>query len=105
MSKSEKKNKLKCKNNLKATYGITLITLVITIILLIILSGVMISIGLGENGLFSKAKEARDKYLGASEKEKEELNELYQELEIEDLLENTKENRQHIGKQVALKEG
>ena len=105
MSKSEKKNKLKCKNNLKATYGITLITLVITIILLIILSGVMISIGLGGDALFSTAKEARDKYLGASEKEKKELNELYQELEIEDLPENTKENPQHIGKQVALKEG
>ena len=39
--------------------GITLITLVITIIILIILAGVSINLVLGENGILSKAKEAK----------------------------------------------
>ena len=70
--------------------GITLITLVITIVLLIILSGIMINIGLGENGLFARAKEARSKYLMAEKEEEKTLNELYKELGIQgDLPENT----------------
>lgn len=40
--------------------GITLISLVITIILLIILAGIVISLGLGENGIFNKAKYAKE---------------------------------------------
>ena len=70
--------------------GITLISLVITIVLLIILAGIMINIGLGENGLFTRAKEARNKYLTAEKEEEKMLNELYKELGIEeDLPENT----------------
>ena len=72
--------------------GITLITLVITIVLLIILAGIMINIGLGENGLFTRAKEARDKYLLAEKEEEKLLNELYKQLGIEEELpENTKD--------------
>ena len=40
--------------------GITLISLVITIIILIILAGISISLVLGENGLFNKAKQAKE---------------------------------------------
>ena len=70
--------------------GITLISLVITIVLLIILAGVMINIGLGENGLFTRAKEARNKYLTAERQEEIALNELYKQLGIEEELpENT----------------
>ena len=75
----------------KGFKGITLISLVITIILLIILAGITINIGLGENGLFTRAKEAKNKYLTAEREEKEELNELYKGLGIEEELpENTK---------------
>lgn len=42
--------------------GITLIALVITIIILIILAGVAINLSLGENGLFNKAKYAKEQY-------------------------------------------
>ena len=42
--------------------GITLIALVITIIILIILAGVSLSLALGQNGIFTKSKEAVDKY-------------------------------------------
>lgn len=41
--------------------GITLISLVVTIIVLIILSGVSISMLIGENGVITKAKEAKSK--------------------------------------------
>ncbi len=40
--------------------GITLISLVITIIILIMLAGISISLVLGENGLFNKAKQAKE---------------------------------------------
>lgn len=45
---------------MKKQNGITLIALVITIIILIILAGVAINLGLGENGLVNRAKVARD---------------------------------------------
>lgn len=92
-------------NKIKSTKGITLISLVITIIILIILAGVVINLSLGENGLFGRAKEARDKYLASAEDEQRELDELYKQLGIENLPENTKENPQEIGKEVALKDG
>lgn len=41
--------------------GITLITLVITIIILLILASVAINLFVNDNGLFSKAKEAKFK--------------------------------------------
>ena len=69
----------KSKRNINKIDGITLITLVITIVLLIILAGIMINIGLGENGLFTRAKEARDKYLVAEKGEEQILNELYKQ--------------------------
>lgn len=53
--------------------GITLIALVITIIILIILAGVSINILLGENGIITKAKEA---------KEIAKLGEIIEELEL-----------------------
>ena len=42
--------------------GITLISLLITIIILIILAGIGINLSLGENGLFNKAKQAKQYY-------------------------------------------
>lgn len=75
---------------LASTRAITLITLVITIILLIILAGIVINISIGENGLFKRAKDARNKYLTAEQEEQKALNELYDMLGIEENLpENT----------------
>ena len=56
--------------------GITLISLVITIIILIILASVSISLILGENGLFSKAREATEMFSEAQKEEEEALAEL-----------------------------
>ena len=46
----------------KRQKGITLIALVITIIVLLILAGVSIATLTGENGIFSKSQEAKEKY-------------------------------------------
>ncbi len=58
---------------LKGQKGITLITLVVTIVILIILAGVAISLTLSENGLFNKAKKARDDYMTAANSEHDQL--------------------------------
>jgi len=76
---------------MKSVKGITLIALVITVIILIILAGVAINLTIGENGIFSKAKYARDKYLNEESLEQQQLNELYAYLGAEDLPENTKD--------------
>ncbi len=49
--------------------GITLIALVVTIVILLILSGVTLNIALSDGGLFSKTKEAAKKYQTESERE------------------------------------
>ena len=53
--------------------AITLIALVITIIVLIILTGVAINLAFGQNGLVAKAKQASENYRIAKEKEELEL--------------------------------
>ena len=53
--------------------GITLIALVVTIIVLIILAGVSINLVLGDNGILTKAKEAKEESNEAQIKEKMQL--------------------------------
>ena len=53
--------------------GITLVALVVTIIILLILSGIAISNLLGENGLINQAKLGKEKYAISAAKEKLEL--------------------------------
>ena len=48
----------KLTEKLKKQYGITLIALIVTIIVLLILAGVVISTLTGENGMITKAVEA-----------------------------------------------
>ncbi len=60
-------------NNLYKNKGITLIALVITIIILLILAGITIGALTGDNGLFTKAKEATNKYNESQIKEEIEL--------------------------------
>ena len=50
--------------------GITLIALIVTIILLLILSGVVINLALGEHGIIGMAKQAGEEYKIASIKER-----------------------------------
>ena len=57
MKSKEQKNQ---KYKVRKFEGITLISLVITIIILIIIAGIAINLTLGENGLFNKAKYAKE---------------------------------------------
>lgn len=62
---SKKENNICLKNNIirniDRTKGITLIALVITIILILILAGVIITTLTGENGLINKTISAKEK--------------------------------------------
>lgn len=60
----------KMKMNQKNETGITLIALIITVIILIILAGVLINLTLGNNGIFTRAKEAKEKYAEQQVREK-----------------------------------
>ena len=61
--------------------AITLVTLVVTIVVLVILAGVSIITLVGDNGIITKAKQARENIIYAGQEEQEQLNQLYWELE------------------------
>lgn len=67
------KTKLKKKEIIRKERGITLVSLVITIIILLILAGVALSFILGENGLIEKSKNGVSKYKEAAENETTQL--------------------------------
>ena len=69
------------KRILRKGKGITLIALVVTIIVLIILAGVSISLVLGENGIVTIAKRAKENTELAKVEEETRLNELAKQLE------------------------
>lgn len=58
---------------LEGKRGITLIALVITVIILLILAGIVISLAIGENGIIKKAGQAGEEYKLASIRENVEL--------------------------------
>ena len=60
----------------KEKNGITLIALVVTIVVLLILAGISINMTLGNNGIISKAKEARNAMTNATTSDNEFLNSL-----------------------------
>lgn len=59
---------------MKGQKGITLIALVITIIILLILAAISIATLTGENGLFNRAKQAKNNTLDAQNAENIALN-------------------------------
>ena len=68
---------------MKKQLGITLIALVVTITILIILAGVSINTLIGDNGIITKAKQARENIIYAGQEEQEQLNQLYWEMDQE----------------------
>ena len=58
---------------MKNQSGITLVALVVTIVVLLILAGVSINLVLGENGLITQAKEAREQTKSAEVNEKSQM--------------------------------
>ncbi len=61
--------------------GITLIALVVTIIILLILAGVTLNMAISGDGLFSKARNAADKYKKAQEDEGELIDDITRDME------------------------
>ena len=74
-----KKKRKSLKIILRRENGITLITLVITIIILLILASVTLNVVLGEGGLIEKAKIAKNMTEESARKQQEELNNLMEE--------------------------
>ena len=70
------------KIRIKSEKGITLISLIITIIILLILAGVTIGT-LSRTGIFSKAANSKDRYVNAQQKENGLLNETMEIIEDE----------------------
>ena len=68
---------------MKKQKGITLVSLVVTIIILIILAGVSINLTLGKNGIITIAKQAKENTELAKIEEETALNELYMQIEAE----------------------
>ena len=68
---------------MKNNKGVTLVALVVTIIVLIILAGISINLILGDNGIITIAKKAKENTELAKIEEETELNELYNQLEAE----------------------
>lgn len=64
-----KEPKVKKEYAKKSAKGITLIALVVTIVILIILAGVAINLSLSNNGIFNRAKQAREDYKHATNEE------------------------------------
>ena len=64
--------------------GVTLVALVVTIVVLIILAGISINLILGDNGIITIAKKAKQNIELAKIEEETELNELYIQLENSD---------------------
>ena len=62
------------KQKLKKSAGITLVALVVTIVVLLILAGITIMYTMGENSIFKKAQEAKDKTNQAIKNEQEYMN-------------------------------
>lgn len=67
------------KNDIK---GITLISLIITIILLLILAGVALNFAIGENGIFKLATDASNNYMNEQQKELQNLEKLYSQIKV-----------------------
>ena len=65
---------------IKNNKGITLVAVVVTVVILIILAGISINLLLGDNGIITIAKKAKENIELAKIEEEKSLNELYDEL-------------------------
>lgn len=63
--------------------GITLIVLVVTIVILLILASVSIYLGLENNGIIERAKQASEEYVSSAEEEEKQLNDAYGQIDTE----------------------
>ena len=74
-------NNIQKEGNNNINKGITLISLVVTIVVLLILAGITIGTVFSDNGIVKKAQEAKNKVEEAARNEQEELNNLLGEMD------------------------
>ena len=67
---------------IKDMKAITLVALVITIVVLIILATVAIQLSLGNNGIFNRAKTAKEQYQNATQHEETEIEILTNKIDL-----------------------
>lgn len=77
---------------MKKNTGVTMVSLVVTIIVLIILAGISISTLIGDNGVIKKAQQARENIELAQIDEQTSLNQLYEEMQQEQIYEEDAES-------------
>ena len=70
----------KQRNKIKKIEGVTMVALVVSIIILLILSGVVITVAVGDNGIITRAKKATELYKQVEKNECVQLNNLYTQL-------------------------
>lgn len=90
--KKDLSNKIKMIDSGSKIRGITLISLIITIIILIIISSVSIGLIFGNNGLINRAKTAKSEYQNSIDEENKKLEEIYSKLLIADSNSSSLEN-------------
>ncbi len=76
-----KRSRLIIKTEVKKEKGITLIALVITVIIMLILAGVVITAVIDGDGLFSKVREAKETYENAVQSENDKIQNLIEQME------------------------
>lgn len=69
--------------NINKSDGVTLLSLVVTIVMLAILTGVAIKTVTGDNGLISRTKKEKNESIQTYQKEEDEINEMKNELKVE----------------------
>lgn len=69
--------------NINKSDGVTLLSLVVTIVMLAILTGVAIKTVTGDNGLISRTKKEKNESIQTYQNEEDEINEMKNELKVE----------------------
>ena len=69
--------------NINKSDGVTLLSLVVTIVMLAILTGVAIKTVTGDNGLICRTKKEKNESIQTYQKEEDEINEMKNELKVE----------------------
>lgn len=67
---------------MKNTKGITLVALVVTIVILLILAGIAIVALTGDNGLFLRTQQAKEKTIQSRENEEDMLNDYENKIDM-----------------------
>lgn len=77
----EKLRKMKTESSKKKNQGVTMISLVVTIVILLILSGITIKFALNDNGVIKQSRLASEKYKNSSIQEQVALNQVAKEMQ------------------------